>query len=232
MCGRFSLTAAPEWVAEHFGLAEVPDLKPRYNVAPTQDVAVVRRVDSGRRLDLMRWGLLPASVSDTPRGAGAPLINARSETVMEKPSFRHAFLQRRCLVPADGFFEWKLVSGRKQPIYFTLRDHKPFAFAGLWEWRVASDGHRVESCTILTTEPNDIVRPVHDRMSVILEPAGLDAWLAAGSDPVKDLLPLLHPYSPNDMQSHPVSPMVNSAELDSPECVAPHGYEEQVDLFG
>ena len=151
---------------------------------------------------------------------------------MEKPSFRQAFLQRRCLVPADGFFEWKLVSGRKQPIYFTLRDRRVFAFAGLWERWVASDGHSVESCTILTTEPNDIVRPVHDRMPVILEPAGLDPWLAAGSDPVKDLLPLLHPYSPNDMQSHPVSPMVNSAELDSPSCVAPYGYDEQGDLFG
>ncbi|MCH8255179.1 MAG: SOS response-associated peptidase, partial [Gemmatimonadetes bacterium] len=139
---------------------------------------------------------------------------------------------RRCLIPADGFFEWKLVNGRKQPIYFTLRDHKPFAFAGLWEWWAASDGQRVESCTILTTEPNDIVRPVHDRMPVILEPAGLDPWLAVASDPVKDLLPLLHPYQPNDMQSHPVSPMVNSAEPDSPECVAPYGYDEQGDLFG
>ena len=228
MCGRFSLTAAPEWVAEHFGLTEVPVLQPRYNIAPTQDVAVVRAGDGRRRLDAIRWGLLPASMPNP----GAPLINARSETVMEKPSFRSAFLARRCLVPADGFFEWKRVNGRKQPIYFTLRDREPFAFAGLWERWTASDGHPVESCTILTTRPNDLVRPVHDRMPVILEVAGHEAWLASESDPEKDLMPLLRSYPSGDMRSHPVSPVVNSAEPDSPECIEPVGYEEQGDLFG
>jgi putative SOS response-associated peptidase YedK len=228
MCGRFSLTAAPEWVAEHFGLTEVPALQPRYNIAPTQDVAVVRVGEGGRRLDEIRWGLLPASMPDP----GAPLINARSETVMERPSFRPAFLARRCLVPADGFFEWKRVNGRKQPIYFMLRDHEPFAFAGLWESWTASDGNPVESCTILTTEPNPLVRPVHDRMPVILAAAGHEPWLASESDPEKDLLPLLRPYPPDAMQAYPVSPVVNSAEPDSPECIEPQGYEEQGDLFG
>ncbi len=229
MCGRFSLSTAPDWVAEHFGLEEIPDLKPRYNIAPTQDVAVVRqRRKGGRHLDLLRWGLLPPSMPDTP--GGAPLINARSETVMEKPSFRDAFLRRRCLVPADGFFEWKRVDRRKQPIYFTLRDHQPFAFAGLWERWVASDGHPAESCTILTTEPNDLVLPVHDRMPLILEPAGYDAWLAHDSVPERDLVPLFRPYSGGQMESYPVSPMVNSAEPDTPECIAPQAYEEQGEL--
>ena len=150
---------------------------------------------------------------------------------MEKPSFRQAFLQRRCLIPADGFFEWKLVNGRKQPIYFTLRDHQPFAFAGLWEWWVASDGHRVESCTILTTEPNDLVQPVHDRMPVILEPVGYDTWLAPDSDPGRDLVPLCRPYSAGPMGSYPVSPIVNSAEPDTPECIERQGYDEQGELW-
>ena len=230
MCGRFSLSTAPDWVAEHFGLEEVPDLKPRYNIAPTQDVAVVRqRPAGGKHLGLLRWGLLPASMPDAP--GGAPLINARSETVADKPSFRQAFLQRRCLVPADGFFEWKRVNGRKQPIYFTLRDHEPFAFAGLWERWVASDGHPVESCTILTTEPNALVLPVHDRMPLILEPAGYDAWLAHDSDPERDLVPLFRPYSGGQMESYPVSPMVNSAEPDAPECIEREGYEEQGELW-
>ena len=159
------------------------------------------------------------------------MINARSETVADKPSFRQAFLQRRCLVPADGFFEWKRVNWRKQPIYFTLRDHQPFAFAGLWERWVASDGHPVESCTILTTEPNALVLPVHDRMPLILEPAGYDAWLAADSDPERDLVPLCRPYSAGQMESCPVSPMVNSAEADSPECIEWQEYEEQGELW-
>lgn len=229
MCGRFSLSTAPDWVAEHFGLEEVPDLKPRYNIAPTQDVAAVRRrADGGRHVDLLRWGLLPASMPDSP--GGAPLINARSETVMEKPSFRAAFLQRRCLVLADGFYEWKPVDGRKQPIYFTLRDRRVFAFAGLWERWVASDGHPVESCTILTTEPNAVVRPVHDRMPVILDPAGYDPWLSPDSDPERDLVPLCRPYPAGPMDSYPVSQMVNSAEPDSPECIERQGYEEQGEL--
>ncbi len=232
MCGRFSLSTAPDWVAEHFGLEEIPDLKPRYNIAPTQDVAVVRQRRTGKKhLDLLRWGLLPASMPDTPRGGGAPLINARSETVADKPSFRQAFLQRRCLVPADGFFEWRRVNGRKQPIYFTLRDHHPFAFAGLWERWVASDGHPVESCAILTTEPNALVLPVHDRMPLILEPAGYDAWLAPDSDPERDLVPLCRPYSARQMESYPVSHMVNSAEPDGPGCIERQEYEEQGELW-
>ena len=242
MCGRFSLTTDPELLAEHFDLDEVPNLEPRYNIAPTQEVAVVREAGSaadgqaagrregaGRRLDLMRWGLLPAHGGDP--ASGVALINARSETVMEKPSFRAAFLARRCLVLADGFFEWLRAGGRKQPIYFTLRDRRPFAFAGLWESWHASDGQPVESCTILTTEPNDLVRPIHDRMPVILRRDSQDSWLARSDNPRKDLLPLLGPYPADEMHSHPVSPTVNDAASEGPQCVAPYQFVTQQDLF-
>ena len=242
MCGRFSLTTPPELLAEHFDLAEVPDLGPRYNIAPTQDVAVVRETGrraggqagkptrvGGKRLELMRWGLLPAR-SVRP-GSGAPLINARSETVMDKPAFREAFLERRCLVLADGFFEWKLIDGRKQPIYFMLRDRAPFAFAGLWERWLSSDGQPVDSCTILTTEPNQLVRPVHDRMPVILNKDSQHHWLARSSDATSDLVPLLQPYPAAEMRSCPVSPVVNNATNESPECVAPYRFVTQQDLF-
>ena len=242
MCGRFSLTTPPEILAEHFDLAEVPDLEPRYNIAPTQDVAVVRGTGrgaggqagnptrvGGKRLELMRWGLLPAR-GGSP-GAGAPLINARCETVMDKPSFREAFLERRCLVLADGFFEWKLVDGRKQPIYFMLRDRTPFAFAGIWERWLASDGRPVESCAILTCEPNELVQPVHDRMPVILDRGAHPTWLDLGMDPVTHLTSLLHPFPAEEMQSHPVSPAVNNASHETEECVAPYRYVTQQDLF-
>ena len=242
MCGRFSLTTDSEILAEHFDLAEVPRLEPRYNIAPTQDVAVVRetggRADGraggqtevvGRRLVMMRWGLLPAGGSD-PAG-GAPLINARSETVMDKPSFREAFRHRRCLVLADGFFEWERVGGRKQPIYFKLRDGMPFAFAGIWERWLASDAQPVESCAILTCEPNELVRRVHDRMPVILNEDSRPRWLARSSDAASDLVPLLQPYPEAEMRSHPVSPVVNNAANESPECVAPYRFVTQQDLF-
>lgn len=230
MCGRFTLTTAPEWVAEQFGLVEVPDLGPRYNIAPTQDVAVVRPrpEGGGNRLSMLRWGLLPPGSG--PATGSAPLINARSETVMEKPSFRAAFLARRCLVPADGFFEWRDVGGRKQPIYFTAVDERPFAFAGLWEQYIASDGYPLESCTILTTEPNALVRPVHDRMPVILQADAYDRWLHS-ANPQRDLPSLLAPFPESAMQSRAVNPLVNSAAADSVECIAPHQYVEQGDLF-
>ncbi len=230
MCGRFSLTTAPQWVAEQFGLAEVPDLGPRYNIAPTQDVAVVRSQSDGigNRLDLVRWGLVPPGSG--PAAGSAPLINARSETVMEKPVFRSAFLARRCLVPADGFFEWRDLGGRKQPIYFTAGDERPFAFAGLWERYIASDGYPLESCTILTTEPNALVRPVHDRMPVILPADAYDCWLNS-ANPQRDLVPLLVPFPGDAMRSRAVNPIVNSVATDSAECIAPHQYVEQGEFF-
>ena len=172
---------------------------------------------------------MPAGTREPP--GSTPLINARSESVMHKRSFRTAFRAQRCLVLADGFFEWKPVDGRKQPIYFTLRDRRPFGFAGLWDrWR-AADGSPVESCVILTTEANRLVRPVHDRMPVILRPDAHHAWLGVVADPDRDLIPLLQPLSGDEMRCHPVNPLVNDVANDTAECVAPFRYETQQDLF-
>ena len=209
------------------------NLRPRYNVAPGQDVAVVRSADpgsrsragSGRGLAMLRWGLIPAWARDP--AIAWKLINARSETAAEKPSFRAAFRSRRCLIPADGFYEWQRRDGIKQPWLFGLRDGAPFAFAGLWEqWRIPegaaltgslaerSPGDAVETCTILTTAANETVAPVHGRMPVILPPDAWDPWLA-GEDAA------LAPYPADGMTAHPVSTLVNKAANEDPRCVEP-----------
>lgn len=204
-------------MTEAFGLAEVPPLAPRFNIAPTQPIAAVRASAEGRRLTMLRWGLIPAWIKDARQ---APmLVNARADTLMEKPSFRAAFQSRRCLVPADGFFEWKAVSGKKQPMYFTMKDERPFALAGLWECWEGAGGARIESCALLTTEPNSVVADVHDRMPVIVPAEAHALWLdPTVSDPQR-LLPLLGPFPAEAMQVHPVSSRVNSAACDDPACI-------------
>ncbi len=224
MCGRFTLATAPTALATLFDLdaASLPPLAPRYNIAPTQPVAIVRAAeDGGREMVLARWGLIPSWAKDP--SVGARMINARSETIADKPAFRAAFRRRRCLVPADGFYEWQAVNGKKQPYYIELRDHGPFAIAGLWEHWQAPTGEEIESCTLLTTDANDLVRPLHDRMPVILAPEDYALWLdPAVSDPV---LPaqLLRPFPPAAMALHPVSTRVNTVRNDDPSCIAPIG---------
>ena len=201
------------------------NLRPRYNVAPSQDVAVVCAAEEGRTLAMLRWGLIPAWAKDP--AIGHRLINARSETVAEKPSFRSAFRHRRCLIPADGFYEWRREGKTRQPWLFGLRDGAPFVFAGLWErWTVPagaaltgslaerSPGDAVETCTILTTAANDTVAQVHGRMPVILPPDVWDAWLAGEEVP-------LGPYPADDMTAWPVSTHVNRPANDDPRCVEP-----------
>ena len=201
------------------------NLRPRYNVAPSQDVAAVRANDEGRTLAMLRWGLIPAWAKDS--AIGHRLINARSETAPEKPSFRSAFRHRRCLIPADGFYEWKREGKTRQPWLFGLSDGKPFAFAGLWEsWTVPQGaaltgslaergpGDAVETCTILTTAANETVAPVHGRMPVILPPEIYDPWLAGKDVP-------LAPYPADAMTAHPVSTLVNRPANDDPRCVEP-----------
>jgi len=207
-------------LAERFGLEEVPDLKPRYNIAPTQVVVIIMldRDTLQRRLVQVKWGLIPFWARDT--SIGNRLINARAESASQKPAFRAAFKTRRCLVPADGFYEWKKQEGtQKQPYFIRNADGSPFAFAGLWESWTGPGGEAVESCTILTTDANDLTRSIHDRMPVILKPEDYDLWL----DPeVKDpalLKPLLHPYPSDEMVAEPVSPKVNKASYDAPDCV-------------
>lgn len=221
MCGRFTLITPAEALAEQFQLFEIPSLAPRYNIAPTQPVAAVRRVpgDGQRELVLLRWGLVPFWAKDP--GIGARMINARSETVAERPAFRAAFRRRRCLVLADGFYEWRRLERGKQPFYVRLRDERPFAFAGLWEHWEGPDEAAIDSCTLLTTEPNDLIRSVHSRMPVILAPKDYDLWLDPGLQKAELLRPLLRPYPSEGMLAYPISTWVNKPKNDSPRCIEP-----------
>lgn len=207
-------------LAELFLFPEMAAQEPRYNIAPTQEVAAVRSAAGGpqRELVFFRWGLIPGWADDP--GIGNRLINARAETAAEKPSFRSAFRQRRCLILADGFFEWQKLAGRKQPHYFRLRDGQAFAFAGLWEcWQ--GEGRPVESCTILTTQANELVRPLHERMPVILPPEDHGRWLDLAATKPELLEGLLRPYRSEDMVSYPVNLVVNNPRNNSPQCIEP-----------
>ena len=226
MCGRFTQRLSWAELHELMDLIGPPlNLRPRYNVAPSQDVAVVRAANGGRSLSMLRWGLIPAWAKDP--AIGYRLINARSETVADKPAFRTAYRRRRCLIPADGFYEWQRLGKTRQPWLFGLRDGAPFAFAGLWErWTVPEDaaltgslaeskpGDPIETCTILTAAANETVAPVHGRMPVILPWDAHDPWLA-GEDVS------LAPYAADAMTAHPVSTLVNRPAYDDPRCVEP-----------
>jgi putative SOS response-associated peptidase YedK len=202
---------------EQFTLEEVLPLQPRYNIAPTQQVAAVRHGQQGREMVLLRWGLIPSWARDP--SIGNRLLNARAETITEKPSFRSALKHRRCLIVADGFFEWQSIQGKKQPRYCRLRDGKPFAFAGLWEHWSLGENEPVQSCTIITTEANELVRPLHERMPVILPPDAYQPWLDTAGQGVEQVLSLLRAYSSKDMIAYPVSMRVNSPRHDDPGCI-------------
>jgi putative SOS response-associated peptidase YedK len=249
MCGRFTLrTPAPVLIA-HFDLdvrgdRQLPLFEARYNIAPTQDVLIVRAdPDDGRRIAMMvRWGLIPAWSTDPKAVAGPPMINARAETLAEKPMFRSAVRRRRCLIPADGFFEWQKSSGgargKKQPFYIHRPDHAPFAFAGLWEmWSMRSvepspnpslrgrgndepDAPLViESCTIVTTEANDTLRELHDRMPVVLAPCDYSAWLDPKTDDPAALQHLLAPCGSEELVAEPIGTHVNKVANDDSKCI-------------
>ena len=220
MCGRFNQTASGDEVAEAFGLDEAPELAPRYNIAPTQPVAVVGvQPASGRRgLAMLTWGLVPRGALSRERG----FINARAETAWEKASFAEAFARRRCLIPATGFYEWqKLDARRRQPWLFRLAQPGPFAFAGLWEPAAAAVAGATPTCTILTTEPNDVTRPVHDRMPVILAPSDYALWLDPAVQLPGEVRPLLRPFPAAAMAAYPVSTRVNNPAFDDPACLEP-----------
>ncbi len=204
MCGRFRLSQSGEAIQAAFELSEVPSLEPRNNIAPTQMVPTILKSshESDRQLKMLRWGLIPSWAKDPKMGAR--MINARAETVAEKPAFRTVFRRRRCLVVADGFYEWQQQKGKKQPFAFRLHDGQPFGFAGLWEHWEAPDGEAIESCTILTTDANELVRPIHDRMPVILDPKDYDVWLDPALQKAESLQQLLCPYPSEAMISNPV----------------------------
>jgi putative SOS response-associated peptidase YedK len=221
MCGRFTLATSGEQLATQFALAEAPQLAPRYNIAPTQPIAVVRATDGGRELVLLRWGLVPVWANDP--SIGSRMINARAETAAVKPAFRTAMRRRRCLIPADGFYEWQTLPSGKQPFYFHRGDGAPFAFAGLWEHWNSPDGTPLESCTILTTAANELLRPIHDRMPVIIDPADYARWLDPGLHDPAALEDLLAPHDDAAMAAHPVSRAVNRVANDGPALIAPAG---------
>lgn len=222
MCGRFALISATEEVADALGvdqatIADIPPAVPRYNIAPTQPVLAAYLDEIGqRRLTFFQWGLVPSWSKDVT--IGSRLINARSETVTEKPSFRNAFKRRRCLIPADGFYEWQKLNGGKQPMYIHGADGRPLALAGLWEVWQEPEGTRLQTCTILTTTPNELMAPIHDRMPVILEPEDYAMWLEPGAHP-DEALHLLRPYPAANMKAYPVSTAVNNPRNDAPECI-------------
>lgn len=223
MCGRFTLVTPAGRLAEAFGLSDVPpEIPPSYNVAPGGEIAAILADGDARRLEMLRWGLVP-SWADDP-GIGARMINARSETAPEKPSFRRAFRGRRCLIPADGFYEWKREGGDrggKQPYHFRLPDGRPFAFAGLWEsWEKGDEPLR--SCAILTTEADESMRAIHHRMPVVVPVASYGAWLDPGADE-EELKALLAPGSAANeaLEAYPVSRSVNSPANDGPGCIEP-----------
>jgi putative SOS response-associated peptidase YedK len=230
MCGRFRLSKTDKEVMKQFGVEIDPDYSPRYNISPSQQVRVLKLAeDSGAaasgtlamQMHIQRWGLVPGWAKDVK--IGYKMINARSETILEKPSFRTAFKKRRCLIPADGFYEWKKEGKGKQPFHFGMKDDSLFAFAGIWERWKSPEGPVVESCAILTTTPNELVADVHDRMPVILPAAQYELWLTAEAERVAQLQDLLVPYPAVEMKRYPVSSAVNSPKNDMAACAAAAG---------
>lgn len=218
MCGRFTLRTPAAQVARQLGLLEAPQYALRYNIAPTQPVGVVRGGSGGtRQWAAMRWGLVPSWAKDL--AIGNRMINARAETVAEKPAFRSAFRRRRCLVVADGFYEWRRAGSKKLPYYIQLPDGEPFAFAGLWE-RWTGAGEPVESCTIITTSANETMAALHDRMPVILSASDYDVWLDSELTEPAPLRQLLLPFA-DELTLTPVSTWVNNPRHEGPECLAP-----------
>lgn len=229
MCGRFALTADPELIQQFFNLQTMPPvMTARYNIAPTQPVAVIAN-DAPSELTFFRWGLVPSWSKDI--SIGTKMINARAETLHEKPSFKAAYKRRRCLIPANGFYEWAKTDDGKKPMYIHLKDHELFAFAGLWETWHSPDGGELRTCTIITAEPNELVKPLHHRMAVILDPSDYDLWLSGDELPPQALAPLLKPYDADKMGVYEVSTLVNNAANDTPELIKPFNRPTQGMMF-
>lgn len=226
MCGRYTLTADAASIQLAFNLDSIPDWQPRYNIAPSQLVPAITSKNA-RQLSFLKWGLVPSWAKDA--AVGSKMINARAETAAEKPSFRAAFKHRRCLIPADGFFEWQ--GSRKTPMYIYLENRTLFAFAGLWESRANPDGSRLETCTILTTEANELIRPLHHRMAVILAPENYDIWLSPGKVETAALMSLLSAYPAENMRVYEVSRQVNHPANDCPAVIEPFESPQQQNLL-
>lgn len=219
MCGRFTLTYDINAVAKAFNVPVPPSLQtgPRYNIAPTQNVVAIL-ADGTPHLDLLRWGLIPSWAKD--ESISSKMINARAETLAEKPSFKRLLTSKRCLVVADGFYEWKKEQSGKTPMYITLKSKEPFAFAGLWDSWKSPDGEQIRTCTLITTGPNELVASIHNRMPVILSSEAREEWLDSSLHDENVLLPLLASYPAEEMSARPVSRLVNNAQYDNAELIA------------
>jgi len=221
MCGRFTLTVDPSELQETFGEYEFsPQFAPRFNIAPTQPVLAIPN-DGRQRADFFVWGLIPSWAKDP--SIGNRLINARGETLAEKPSFRGSYKYKRCLILADGFYEWKTQPGTKVkvPHFIHLKNRQPFAFAGLWDEWNSLDGSQIRSCTIVTIEPNELMALIHNRMPVILSPDAYAQWIDPAVRTPDSLQPLIKPYPAEEMAAYPVSTLVNNPKNDQAECVVP-----------
>ncbi len=221
MCGRFTLTANPAEQQEPFNNFTFPDkFAPRFNIAPTQPILAIPN-DDKFTADFFVWGLIPMWAKDP--NIGNRLINARAETLPEKPAFRGSLKYKRCLILADGFYEWKTVDGKKSktPFFIHMKDRKPFAFAGLWDSWNSPEGSQIKSTTIITTEPNELMSLLHNRMPVILHPRDYDKWLDPSAQTPDQLMPLLKPFPADAMDAYPVTPLVNKPVNDIPELVVP-----------
>jgi putative SOS response-associated peptidase YedK len=215
MCSRFTLQITPEVLAKAFELKELPDIEPRYNIAPGQLVATIRQIDGHTKLNFLTWGLQLPSRKDVEYTS----INARSETVHEKPAFQHALKFNRCLIPATGFYEWVTTDNHKQPYYIRLSNSGIMCFAGLWETKDSEDGSKIETLCILTTSANELMEPIHERMPVILQPEDYDLWLDRNMHDPLELQRLYQPYPSDIMVAHLVPDLINNLRFDSASCI-------------
>jgi putative SOS response-associated peptidase YedK len=219
MCGRFVLTVNPDAIQTEFNLTNVPAaMSPRYNIAPTQPVAIITN-EKPDELTFYNWGLIPSWSKD--KSVASKLINARSETAAEKPSFRSAFKRRRCIIPTDGYYEWQARDGQKIPHFIHMEDQKLFGIAGLWEVWHSPEGDEIRTCSILTTDANDFAQTIHNRMPVILDREDYNLWLSPDEKPAPVLQALMKPYQGKNLTAYSVSKMVNRPGVDTPELIVP-----------
>jgi putative SOS response-associated peptidase YedK len=219
MCGRYVIKSTPDQIRALFGYPEQPNFPPRYNIAPTQPVPIVRRTEGERHFALVRWGLIPSWVKD-PRTLSL-LINARGESVVDKPAFRAAMKRRRCLFPADGFYEWRVDGGRKRPYFVQRKGGGLLAFAGLWETWTGPNGEEQQTAAIVTTDANRTLAAIHDRMPVIIEPAGFDFWLDSDKVDAKTAAAMIAPAPESLLEAYEISPAVNRVANDSAALIEP-----------
>jgi putative SOS response-associated peptidase YedK len=224
MCGRFTLHTRAEQIGEAFHLAGLParELSPRYNIVPAQDIAIIRSAERGREMVMARWGLIPGWSKESKSKYAT--INARIESVAEKPTYRTPFRRQRCLIPADGFYEWKQDAGNKIPHHIRMKDGKVFAFAGLWDhWEGEGESEHIESCTIIVMPANAVMKPIHERMPAIIAAKDYDAWLDPGVTDKQDIMQYLDSAPSSDLTAYPVSTRVNSAKNNDARCIEPAG---------